>query len=109
MDTISYKEFSTLDIRIGKIISAEKVPDTDKLLKLVIDMGEDKRQIISGIAEYFPDPGVLINREVPVLLNLEPRTIRGLESQGMLLAADVDGRAVILSPSEEIPPGSPVK
>lgn len=109
MDTISYKEFSRLDIRIGKIISAEKVPDTDKLIKLIIDMGEEKRQIISGIAEYFPDPEVLVDRQVPVLLNLEPRTIRGLESQGMLLAADVDGKAVTLSPSENIPPGSPVK
>lgn len=109
MNTISYQEFSKLDIRIGKILSVEKVPNTDKLLKLTIDMGEEKRQIISGIAEYFPDQDVLIGREVPVLLNLEPRTIRGLESQGMLLAADVDGKPVILSPSEEIPPGSPVK
>lgn len=109
MNTISYQEFSKLDIRIGKILSVEKVPDTDKLLKLTIDMGEEKRQIISGIAEYFPDQDILIGREVPVLMNLEPRTIRGLESQGMLLAADVDGKPVILSPSEEIPPGSPVK
>lgn len=109
MDTITYKDFSKLDIRIGKILSAEKVPDTDKLLKLIVDLGVEKRQIISGIAEYFPDLEVLEGKEVPILVNLAPRTIKGLESQGMLLAIESGGKAILMSPWEDVSPGSPVK
>ena len=83
---ISLEEFKKLEIRIGEILSAEKVPDTDKLLKLDVDFGSEKRQIISGIAAYVPEPADLIGKKVAFAYNLEPRVIRGFESQGMILA-----------------------
>ena len=83
---ITIDDFKKVEITIGEILSAEKVPDTDKLLKLAVDFGAEKRQVISGIAEYFPDPSVLIGKRCPFATNLEPRVIRGLESQAMILA-----------------------
>jgi methionine--tRNA ligase beta chain len=106
---ISIEDFKKLEIKIGKVISAEKVPEADKLLKIVFDLGDEKRQIMAGIAESFDDPSVLIGREMPILTNLEYRKLRGYESQGMMLAADADGRPVLLSPETEVPPGSIVK
>ncbi len=85
---ISIDEFKKLEIRIGQIKSAEKVAETDKLLKLSVDFGEETRQIISGISEFFPDPEKLVGRKCAFAYNLEPRTIRGLESQGMILAVN---------------------
>ncbi len=109
-DPISYDDFEKLDIRIGTVLSAEKVPETDKLLKLMIDLGEESpRQIISGIAAYFPDPGVLVGLSLPVLANLEPRIIRGVESQGMILAASNDSAFSVLIPQNKMTPGSRVK
>jgi methionine--tRNA ligase beta chain len=106
---ITYDDFKKLDIRIGKILSAEKVEGTDKLLKLVIDCGEEKRQVVAGIAETY-QPDQIIGKEIPVLLNLEPRSIRGVESSGMMLAAvDVGGKPVLLQPDGEVPPGSIVR
>lgn len=101
---ISFDDFKKLDIRIGTIISAEKIEGTDKLLKLLVDMGEEKRQLVAGIAAYYK-PDDLIGRQVPVLVNLEPRALKGVESQGMMLAAD-DGRPVLLHPDSKITPGS---
>lgn len=105
---IKFDEFKRLDIRIGKILSAEKVEGTDKLMKLKVDFGGDKRQIVAGIAEFF-EPSSLISKEIPVLLNLEHRKIRGIESQGMILAVDVDGKPVLLHPEKEVPSGSKVR
>jgi methionine--tRNA ligase beta chain len=105
---INFDDFKKLEIRIGKILSAEKVEKTDKLLKLEIDFGSEKRQIVAGIAEAY-QPEQVIGREVPVLMNLEPRSIRGVESQGMILAASVDGKPRLLHPDEEVPPGSEVR
>ncbi len=85
--TITVEDFSKLDIRIGTILSAERVPETDKLIKFEIDFGSEKRQIIGGFAPSYPDPAALVGTQVPVLVNLEPRTMRGFESQGMILAA----------------------
>ena len=105
---ITFEDFKKLDIRIGKIVTAEKVMGTDKLLKLEIDLGAEKRQLVAGIAEsYLPDQ--IIGREVPVLINLEPRSIRGIESQGMILAVGVDGKPVLLHPDNEVPPGSIIR
>jgi len=107
--TISYDEFSKMDIRIGLILSAEKVPKTDKLLKLKIDTGLDVRTIVSGIAEYFK-PEDLPGKRVSVLANLEPRTIKGIESIGMiLLAEEPDGKLVFVIPEEDTKLGSTVK
>ncbi len=105
---ITFDDFKKLEIKIGKILSAERVEGTDKLLKLEIDFGAEKRQIVAGIAETY-QPDQIIGREVPVLTNLEPRSIRGVESQGMILAASVDGKPFLLHPDRDVPPGSEVR
>jgi len=105
---ITFDDFKRLDIRIGRVISAERVEGTDKLLKLEIDLGTEKRQLVAGIAEFFQSEQ-LIGKELPVLVNLEPRKIRGIESKGMILAVDIEGRPILLGPEEEVPPGSIVR
>ena len=105
---INYEDFKKLDIRIGKILSAERIENSDKLLKLEVNFGDEKRQIVSGIAQHFT-PESLIGKEAPFVINMEPRILRGVESAGMILAASVDGKAVLLRPDEEVPPGSIVK
>lgn len=108
---ITYEDFKKVDIAVGQIISAEKVPETDKLLKLSVDMGEEApRQIVSGIAEYFPDTEALVGKKCMFVTNLETRTIRGLESQGMILAVSTgDGKFSLLELESEIPPGARAK
>lgn len=105
---ITLAEFKNIDLRVGKIISAEKVVGSEKLLKLQVDIGGELRQLLAGIAKFY-EPEGLTGREIPVVVNLEPRTMRGLESQGMMLAADVDGIPVLLHPAKEIPPGSTIR
>ena len=110
MDQISYDDFAKLEIKIGTILSVEVVPEADKLLKLSVDVGEEApRQIISGIRMYFEDPQVLVGRQCPFLNNLEPRTIRGFESQGMILAASNDETFALLHPHVPLPAGSKVR
>lgn len=106
--TINIEEFKKVDIAVGKILSAEKIPDTDKLLKLGVDLAEGKpRQIVSGIAPYFPDISILVGKKCMFVANLEPRTIRGFESQGMILAISTeDGKFSLLEPNDEIPAGT---
>src|SRR3989344_6522244 len=106
---ITIEDFKKLEIKIGKIISAEKVEKSAKLLKLIVDLGAETRQILSGIAESFADPQILVGKEVPVLTNLEPRMIMGLESQGMILATSSDSKVVLLHPAEEVPAGNIVR
>jgi methionine--tRNA ligase beta chain len=105
---ITYDDFEKLDIRIGKILSAEKVKGTDKLMNLEIDFSIEKRQIVAGIAQFF-EPDQLIGKEIPVLLNLEARSFKGIVSQGMILAIDVEGKPVLLHPEREVPPGSTIR
>ncbi len=108
-DNISYEQFAEMDIRTGTITSAEKVSKTKKLLKLTIDTGIDTRTVVSGIAEYF-EPGAIIGKQVSVLVNLEPRKIRGIESKGMILMAeDPDGNLEFVVPGGNIENGSVVK
>lgn len=106
---VTLDEFKKLEIRIGKVVSAEKVPDADKLIKIIFDLGDEKRQIMAGIAEFFDDPSSLIGKEMPILANIESRKLRGYDSQGMIIAVDVNGRPVLLHPEEEVPPGSTVR
>jgi methionine--tRNA ligase beta chain len=108
---ISLEDFKKLDIAVGKILSAEKIPETDKLLKLSVDLGEAApRVIVSGIAFYFPDCSQLVDKKCMFVANLEPRTIRGIESQGMMLAVSTeDGRFSLLEPKDEIPTGARAK
>jgi methionyl-tRNA synthetase len=106
---ISFDEFTKNDIRIGKILEAELVPKTGKLMKLLVDTGIDKRTVVSGIAEYFK-PEEVIGRQVCILVNLEPRKLKGIESQGMILMAeDADGKLVFVQPSSEMTNGSQVR
>lgn len=119
---ITYEEFKKVEISAGKILSAEKVPDTDKLLKLSVDFNEKvetvkedgtkevvskPRQIVSGISKYFPDPAVLVGKTCMFVTNLEPRVIRGLDSNGMLFAVSTpEGGFSLLEPNQTIPPGT---
>jgi methionyl-tRNA synthetase len=106
---ISIDDFMKVELRVGEILAAEPVPNADKLLRLTVQVGEDDtRTILSGIAEYYK-PEELVGRLIIVLCNLQPRRMRGIESQGMLLAADVDGRAILLQPDSAVPVGSRVR
>jgi len=109
MENITFDDFEKLDIRIGTILSAERVPETDKLLALSVALGEETRTIVSGIAQYFPEPEVLIGRQVPVLVNLKPRTIKGVESRGMVLYVVGEGFLTTLEPSRQADNGVSVK
>ena len=139
---ISYDDFAKVEIKAGKILSAEKIPDTDKLLKLMVDFGETEevksieevstpegivkkeniklvpkpRQIVSGISLYFPDPAVLAGKTCMFVTNLEPRTLRGIESNGMLFALSTPatpenpaGNFSLLEPNPSIPVGTKAK
>ncbi len=104
---INIDTFKQTEIRIGKILSAEKVEGLDKILKLRVDFGGiGERQILSGIAMTFTDPNVLVGKLCPFVTNLETRTIKDLESQGMILALKDENGIVLLSPDREIAPGS---
>ena len=108
-EMISYDDFMKLDIALGVIVSAEIVEGADKLLRLLVDIGEgEPRQIVSGIREYFDDVESLVGKQCPFLVNLQPRTIRGLESQGMILAAEADGVFGLLVPHNTLPAGTRV-
>jgi len=107
-ERISYDYFSKIKIRIAEVKSAERVEGADKLLKLQISLGDEDRQIVAGVAQFY-EPDSLVGKKIVMLVNLEPVKIRGVESNGMLLAADVDGRAVILQPESDVPAGSKVK
>jgi methionyl-tRNA synthetase len=108
-DAIQFDDFTKLDIRTGRVLAAESVPKSKKLLKLQIDLGFEVRTILSGIAEYF-SPQDVLGREVVVLANLAPRTIMGISSQGMvLMAEDTNGKLGFVQPDANWPPGSTVK
>ncbi len=129
---INYDDFSKVEVRVGKILSAEKIPETEKLLRLSVDFGlvadvnpspvaegeaavpvevkepkRDIRQIVSGIFAYFPEPQVLVGKKCMFVTNLEPRKIKGFESNGMLFAVSTpDGKFSLLEPNSEIPEGT---
>jgi methionyl-tRNA synthetase len=107
-ETIEFEDFTKLDIRVGTILEAEKVAKTKKLLKLKVDVGIDIRTIVSGIAESF-SPEEIIGLQVSVLVNLAPRKIRGVESQGMILMTDTpDGKLAFVAPTKEVKNGQAV-
>ena len=108
-ENIEFDDFSKIDIRTGTILEAEKVAKTKKLLKLLVDTGLDKRIIVSGIAEFYK-PEEIIGQKVSVLVNLEPKKLRGIESQGMILMAeDPDGSLCFVSPTKDFSNGSEIK
>lgn len=104
---ISIDDLKKLDIRIGRIITAEKVENADRLLRLDVDFGSERRQIVSGVAQWYT-PESLISKECPFILNLPFRKFRGVESQGMLMAVGVEGGAVLLHPDKEVPEGAKI-
>jgi len=128
METINFEDFAKVEIRVGKILTVEKVEGSDKLLKLSVDFGSETitlpteegqeapkteskpiiRQIIAGIAQYYA-PEALVGKECPFAYNLSPRKLKGLESQGMILCPSGSAGPVLLHPDKEVPPGSLVK
>jgi methionyl-tRNA synthetase len=100
-ETVDFNDFAKLDIRVGTIVEAVKIPKTKKLLKLSVDIGLDTRTIVSGIAESFT-PEEIIGQKVTVLINLEPRKLRGVESEGMILMCDTpDGKLTFIEPDND--------
>jgi len=104
---ISIDEFRKVELKVATIKSAEPHPNADKLMLLQVDLGTEQRQICAGIRNYYT-PEELVGRQIVVVANLETATLRGLESQGMLLAASDEGRVVILSPEKAVQPGAKV-
>jgi methionyl-tRNA synthetase len=106
---VSFEQFQTMDIRVGTILEAERVPKAKKLLKLLIDTGIDKRTVVSGIAEHYA-PADIVGKQVSILVNLEPRSIRGIESQGMILMSEnFDGSLSFVQPDKNNKPGSEIR
>ena len=108
-ENIEFDDFTKLDIRVGKVLECTKVPKADKLLQFRIDDGLGGRTIVSGIAKHYA-PEELVGKNVCFIANLAPRKLRGIESQGMILSAeDADGRLVVITPADDVKPGSEVK
>jgi len=106
---INYADFEKLDIRIGTILEAEEVPGSEKLLKFLVDLGLlGQRTILSGIKKYFR-PENMLGKQVLILVNLEPKKMMGLESQGMMLFGDINDEPILLMPQKEVPSGTEVK
>ena len=106
-DLVPFKEFQKLEFRVARVESAERVPGADRLLTLKVSLGEERRQIVAGVAEHYR-PESLVGRQIVVVANLEPATIRGVASEGMLLAASADGRVALLQPDADVPDGAEV-
>jgi methionyl-tRNA synthetase len=105
---ITIDDFMKVELRVGNVLAAEKLENSDKLLKLTVDLGTEQRTVLAGIAEMY-QPEEVVGRQVVVVANLQPRKMRGVESQGMLLAADVEGQAILLHPETQVPPGARVR
>src|SRR4029078_6469369 len=109
METISYEEFAKLDIRIGLVTAAELIPETDKLIRCSVDFGTlGVRTIVSGLAQW-KKPEELIGKRLPYIVNLAPRMLRGVESQGMLLAASDEDGVALLSPERDVAAGTKLR
>ena len=105
---VTFDDFVKLDIRIGTVTAADKVHGADKLIRLELDIGGETRQVVAGMAPAYT-PEEFVGKQVPILVNLEPRKLRGIESQGMILAVDIEGQPVLLIPDKEVPAGSAVR
>ncbi len=104
---ITIDQFGQIELRVGTVLEAEAVPGSERLIKQIVDFGDGKRQILSGIREWY-QPEKLVGKQFVYCVNLEPRMMMGLESQGMLLAAD-SKKPVPLKPSRKVPPGSKIR
>ncbi|MGM0441702.1 MAG: methionine--tRNA ligase [Elusimicrobiota bacterium] len=108
MSNCTIEDFGKLDIKVGTVKQVEKVENTRNLLKLEVDIGEEKRTLVAGLASTHA-PEDLMDKQVPVLVNLEAKEIMGVESHGMLLAADMDGEAVLLHPEKKVKSGAKIR
>ena len=105
---ITIDDFKKVELKVAKVISAERVEGSEKLLKLEVDLGLEKRQIIAGIGRVY-SPEDLIAKEIVIVANLEPRSLMGLESQGMVLAANAESGPVLLVPDKEVVQGTEIR
>ena len=104
---VTIKDFAEFDIRVGKVLEAEQHPNAERLIVMQVDLGDEKRQIVAGLLQWY-SPEDLAGKQIVVLVNLEPVTLRGVESNGMLLAAQGGDDVCVLLPDRELPPGSKV-
>lgn len=107
MAYITYDDFKKLDLRVGKVIATERIKGMTKVMKALVDLGNEKRELIVGGAEFY-EPEYFTNKKVIVVANLEPKKIAGISSNGMLLAADMNGKPIWLTVAEDVPAGSKV-
>ena len=105
---IPFIDFQKLDIRVGKVVKAERIASSKKLVKLKVDIGNELRDIVAGVAEYY-GPEELQDKNLIIMTNLEPRKVMGIQSQGMILAADVAGRPYVIFAEPSIPAGAKVR
>jgi methionyl-tRNA synthetase len=105
---VTIEDFGKLDLRVAEVVAAEPVPKSRKLLKLTVSLGEERRTVVAGIAEHY-QPGDLVGKRIVIVANLEPATLMGVESRGMLLAGAADGKLAVLTPDRDLPPGAKVK
>ena len=105
---ISIDRFMEVELRVALVLEAERVEGTDKLMKLQLDAGTERRQIVAGIAQAY-EPDELIGKRIVIVANLKPARIRGVESQGMLLAGDLDGKPIVATFDRDVPPGTRVR
>ena len=105
MERISFDEFKKVNLKVATVLEAEAIEKSKNLIKLKIDLGEEKRQILAGIKQYYK-PEDLVGRQIIVVVNLAPATLMGEKSDGMLLAADIDGEPILLDVDKEVPPGT---
>ena len=107
MEYITYEDFAKLDLRVGKVVSVERIKGMTKVMKAVVDLGSEKRDLIVGGAEYY-EPEYFTDRTVIVVANLAPKKVAGIMSNGMLLAADVNGKPIWLTVADNAPSGSKI-
>jgi len=107
-EEVSMELFNMLDLRVGTVVEAERIPGSKKLIKLKVDVGGEVRDVVAGGGEYY-EPSYFLGKKFVVLVNIKPKKIMGVESRGMLLAADVDGKPVWLTVDGEAPAGSRIR
>lgn len=108
LSQISIEDFARIQMRVGQVLEAEKIENSRKLIKLRVDIGTEVRQVVAGIAEAY-EPESLLNKKVVLVANLKPARLMGVESNGMIVAASVDGKPVLATFTEEVPNGALLK
>ncbi|MFQ5941408.1 MAG: tRNA-binding protein [Nitrososphaerales archaeon] len=107
MQYITYEEFAKLDLRVGMVVKAERIKGLTRVIKVVVDLGTEKRELIVGGSEYY-EPEYFTERAVIVVANIVPKKVAGIVSNGMLLAAEVNGKPIWLTVTDDVPPGSKI-